>query len=242
MKTYNKIFTLVVLSLLSTTLSAQWGGKKVVGNGNVTTQTINTPDYDGIAVKGSMDVYLQKGREGVILVETDENIQEYIIVEVSNDQLQIRTKNNTYLKSRKGVKVYVPFESINEVSLTGSGDIETKDPIAADILELSVTGSGDVKLDVQTQNLEATVTGSGDMVLKGTTKSLEARVSGSGDFEATGLRSQSTEITVSGSGDARVNSEASLQARVIGSGDIRYTGNPATRDTKVSGSGSIKAN
>lgn len=222
-------------------IMAQWG-KKVVGNGNVTTRTVNTSNYDAIVATGSMDVHLQKGSEGTITVKTDENLQEYIIVEVENGALKIRTKKNTSLKTKKGIHVYVPFNDISEVSLTGSGDIDTEDTIESDDLEIRITGSGDVNLDVSANTVEATVTGSGDIVVNGNTADLEVRVTGSGDFDGDGLRSENTEAFVSGSGDVSVYASKYLKARVSGSGDIKYDGNPEKKDTKVSGSGSIKSN
>ncbi len=198
--------TLIRLSLVAGLLiagvqevQAQWGNKKVVGNGNVTTKTINTGNYDAIKGVGSMDVHLEKGSEGNITVTTDENLQEYIIVEVKDGALVIRTKKNIYLKTKKGIHVTVPFQDISEVSLVGSGDIDTKDPITANNLEVNVTGSGDVVLEVNSKMLEAKVTGSGDMELSGTTDELEVRVSGSGDFKGFDLQAQNTTASVSGS-------------------------------------------
>ncbi len=222
-------------------MMAQWG-EKVVGNGNVTTRTVNTDNYDAIKGIGSMDVHLQKGSEGTITVKTDENLQEYVIVEVENGALKIRTKKNTYLKTKKGIHVYVPFDDISEVSLTGSGDIDTEDTINSDELEINITGSGDVNLAVAANSVEATVTGSGDIEVTGNTTDLKVRVTGSGDFDGDGLRSENTNATVSGSGDASVYASKYLKARVSGSGDIEYDGNPEKRDTKVSGSGSISSN
>lgn len=241
--------TLVKLSIAAALMltgiqetKAQWGNKKVVGDGNVTTQTVSTSDYNSIRGIGSMDIHLEKGQEGSIRVKTDANLQEYIIVEVENDVLKIRIKKNTRLKTKNGIHVYVPFMDINEVSLVGSGDIDTRDTIKSDELDLKVTGSGDVKLSVDTNDLDAKITGSGDIVLTGKTKELDVTISGSGDFNGEDLSSESTTVQVSGSGDAFVNASGYLNARVNGSGDIRYGGNPAKQDTKVSGSGRISSN
>jgi hypothetical protein len=222
-------------------LMAQWG-KKVVGNGNVTTRTVNTSNYDGIKGIGSMDIHLQKGSEGTITVKTDENLQEYVIIEVENGILKIRTKKNTYLRTKKGIHVYVPFDDISEVSLTGSGDIDSESTINADNFEIGVTGSGDVNLEITANTIDADITGSGDIEVRGNTTSLEVSVKGSGDFNGAGLRSQNTDATVSGSGDVTVYASKYLKARVSGSGGIKYDGNPEKTDTKVSGSGSIRSN
>ncbi|KAA3620558.1 MAG: DUF2807 domain-containing protein [Flavobacterium sp.] len=238
----NFVIMLSLVLMSSGEALAQWGSKKVEGNGNVTTRTVNTSNYDAIKNFGSIDVHLRKGTEGTIMVKTDENLQEYIIVEVVNNALKIRTENNVSLKTRKGIHVYVPFDDISEVSLTGSGDVDTEDTINGDELKLKLTGSGDVDLVVGANSVNATLTGSGDVAVRGTTTNLNVKITGSGDFNGNDLRAQNTEVTVSGSGDASVYASKFLKARVHGSGDVRYNGNPDKRDTKVSGSGRISMN
>lgn len=223
-------------------LAAQWGNKKVVGNGNVTSVTVNTSDYHGIKGIGSMDIHLEKGTEGSIVVKTDSNLQEYIVVEVEDGVLKISSKKNTNLQTKKGIHVYVPFMDISEVTLVGSGDVDTKDTVKSASLLVKVTGSGDVRLAVDATDLEAKITGSGDVVLNGNTTNLDVTITGSGDFDGDGLNADSTNAQVSGSGDASVNASKYLNARVFGSGDIKYGGNPEKRDTKVSGSGRISSN
>ena len=242
MNTIAKITLALTLSLFGISESnAQWN-KKVVGNGDITTKKITTQSYDKIKAVGSMDVHLERGNEGNISVTTDSNIQEYVIAEVKDNTLVLRTKKNINLKTKKGIHITVPFEAISGVSLVGSGDIDTKDTIKNDSFDVAVTGSGDVNLAVESNTLDAKVTGSGDMVLTGKATNLEVKVSGSGDFKGNSLNAENTQAYVSGSGDVEVTASKSIKARVNGSGDIEYSGNPDNSDTKVMGSGSISSN
>ncbi|PKA84295.1 putative autotransporter adhesin-like protein [Ulvibacter sp. MAR_2010_11] len=234
--------TLTIFFLGLSEVNAQWKHEKVVGNGNVTTKTVNTSDYTEIKAVGSMDVHLHKGTEGTITVTTDENLQEYIIVEVQDgNTLVIKTKNNTSLTTKNGIHVTVPFQDIKGVSLVGSGDIDSKNTIQSDAFEVSVTGSGDLVLDIDANELDAKVTGSGDMKLSGKAQTLELKLSGSGNFMGGSMISQNVQVYVSGSGDAEVMAKSNIKARVNGSGDIRYSGSPEKSDTKVMGSGSIRS-
>jgi Putative auto-transporter adhesin, head GIN domain len=242
MKTIVKIALASLLTLSFSQSYAQWGQKKVVGNGNVTTKTISTGDYDSIKGVGSLDIHLVKGVEGTISVTTDENLHEYLEIEVNNNELVIKVKNNYNLKSKKGIHISVPFEDINSLSMVGSGDIDTKDTIKADTFEVNVTGSGDIEVSLDTNSLQAKVTGSGDITLAGNTKMLDVTVTGSGDFKGYDLISDITDVEVSGSGDAKVYAKESIKARVSGSGDISYKGNPERKDTKTAGSGNISSN
>ncbi|MDC7997770.1 head GIN domain-containing protein [Gilvibacter sediminis] len=239
MKTTIKLLSvLFILSALPA--QAQWGSKKVKGNGNVTTETVSTGDYDVVAAVGPMDVYLVSGTEGTISVEADSNFHEYIEIETNGDQLVVKIKKNYNLKSKNPIKVTVPFEDLSGVKLTGSGDVMTRDAISADNFNAAVTGSGDVSLEVNADNASFKITGSGDMRLKGSADMATLKISGSGDFDGKMFRTQNAEVSISGSGDATVFAEGNLKARVNGSGDITYGGNPNV-DKKVSGSGTISS-
>lgn len=232
----------VILSVSA--VNAQWwGNEKIKGNGEMVTNNRSTPDYDKISLVGSMDVELVAGNEGEIKVEAESNLQEYILTEVKGGTLKISTEEGVSLQPsrRHSIKITVPFEDIEGVAITGSGDIWNSDKITARNFKTSVTGSGDLKLFVNTQNLKGSVTGSGDLTLKGTAQKFDCTVTGSGDFMAYDLNAEEVHATVSGSGDIEVNASEVLMARVSGSGDISYQGNPKKQDFKTSGSGSISS-
>ena len=179
--------------------------------------------------------------KGKITLEGESNLLDYIITEVKDGNLIVKTENHINLSPswNKTVKITIPFKDINQVSLAGSGDLWNEDKITSNNLKVALAGSGDVVLNIEASTVESSLAGSGDLTLKGKTNSLEARVAGSGDFHGFDLQSNNTDVSVAGSGDAQVVCNGSLKARVAGSGDIKYTGNPKTEDTKVAGSGSI---
>ena len=229
----------IALTLLSYNTSfAQF--KKVKGNGNITTKTHTTSDYHKVAVVGSMDVILEKGTEGSIRVTTDENIHEYVTIESNKGVLKIKIKNYVNIKSKKSIHITVPFTSLDNVSLDGSGSVLTNDQIKSDQFEAEISGSGEMNLDIDVNRVNAKVNGSASLKIIGTATDLEIKVIGSGDFDGGSLIAQNVEANVIGSGNALVVAKSSIKARVYGSGDIKYLGNPSTIDNKVLGSGDIE--
>ncbi|OUR91053.1 DUF2807 domain-containing protein [Flavobacteriales bacterium 34_180_T64] len=223
---------------------ANWGSDKIKGNGKVTTITRTTSDYDGIKCAGSFDYILVAGTEGKITIEGEENLLKYVVTEIKDNNLIIKTEKNINLSPSKNktIKITIPFKDISEVSLAGSGDLWNEDKITATDFEVSLAGSGDVVLNIEASSIEGNLAGSGDLTLKGNTNNLEANVAGSGDFHGFDLQSNNTDVSLAGSGDAKVVCNEVLKARVAGSGDIKYRGNPKKEDTKVNGSGSISSN
>ncbi len=237
-----KTIILVVATVMTFSCAeAQWGGKKVKGNGKIKTEKRSTSDYEGIHCAGSFDYMLVAGKEGQITLEGEENLLEFIVTEVRDGKLIVKTEKGKNIQTSRNntIKITIPFESIDNVSLSGSGDLWSEGVIASENFSASITGSGDVILDIKTTSTKANVTGSGDLTLKGTTDNLEADVTGSGDFHGFDLQSTNTDVSVTGSGDAAVVCNGNFKARVSGSGDIEYKGKPQKEDTKVSGSGSI---
>lgn len=235
------ILLLAAIMFASVSHAQWWGGKRVKGNGNMTTETRTTGDYDGVKCAGSMDYILVAGTEGKITLEGEENLLKHIVTEIKNGNLIVKVEKGINLSTswNKTIKVTIPFKDISSVSLAGSGDLWNEDKITATNFDVSLAGSGDVIINVEASSVKGSIAGSGDLTVKGKTNSLTAKVAGSGDFHGFDLQSNHTVVSVAGSGDAKVVCNESLKARVAGSGDIEYKGNPSKEDTKVSGSGSI---
>ncbi len=233
--------TLIVMTLLLT-MSSLYAQKKIKGNGNMTTITRNTSDYDVIKCAGAFDYILVAGTEGNITIEGESNLLAHIITETNGKTLVIKTEDRINLipSGKKSIKITIPFRDINKVSLAGSGNMWSVDTIKAENFEVALAGSGDIKLKIETSSTKGKVAGSGDLELMGTTGKLDISVSGSGDFEGFGLHANDVEANVAGSGEIELVCNGNLKARVAGSGNIKYKGNPKTEDTKVAGSGKVK--
>ncbi len=239
--TMKKILILGVSMLCMTFTYAQWG-KKIKGNGNIITENRNTGPYDAIFISGSFDVELVDGKEGELTLKGEENLLEYIVTEIRDGKLVVKVEKGINLSPsswKKGIFITIPVESVDAVTLSGSGDIVGKKTITTDNFKTDISGSGDISLSVSAISVKASISGSGDITLAGKTEDFEVRVSGSGDVNAYELSAKNVTANVSGSADIEVTATETIQARVSGSGDISYRGNPKKIDTKTSGSGDI---
>ena len=235
-----KSITLVVFLFSVTTSCAQWGkSKRVKGDGNITTENRSTGDYDGLKSSGPMNFKLVEGKEGNITIEGDANLIQYIITKVEGGKLIVKVENGINLRPTKAIVVTVPYQSINSVSLAGSGDIKNSGTIKANHFDVSLAGSGDIDLKISSNTVESSIAGSGDIQLSGSTKDLTTKVAGSGDFDGSDLYITNVTAKITGSGGANVVCNGELKVRITGSGDVKYSGKPTNKDTKVTGSGSV---
>lgn len=241
MKTIIKIS--ICSLLITATIQAQsWkNSERIKGNGNEIIEKRTTSSYDDIKIMGAYDIELFAGTEGQITITAEENLMQFIKIEVDNNVLKIYTEKNKNLNSSSGknLKIAIPFETLSGVTLTGSGEIITKNKIKSSQFALNLTGSGNLKLDIEADEIDTNLSGSGNITLDGKTNNLNNTISGSGGINTYNLDTKNADVTISGSGDIKVFCSESLKARVSGSGDIFYKGEPKIKDTKVSGSGKI---
>ncbi|MVT39420.1 hypothetical protein GO495_02375 [Chitinophaga oryziterrae] len=214
-------------------------GRHIKGSGHVTTATKNVGSYKTVSVHSSVDVYVTQGPEAAVVIEAEDNIIPYIIIEEDGGELSIRQKNNTSYSTSHPIKIKLTAPDITGLNLTSSGSIHLVNTIDnEESVTLSVTGSGEIKGNIHTPEVKANITGSGDMTITGETRDIEYEGTGSGDFRAKGLKAENATVSLTGSGDADINASAKLEANTTGSGDVNYYGNPQVTSNKT-GSGDV---
>ena len=237
MKTFTSI---LVLLIVTTSINAQVFTKKIKGNGDFKTELRTVSNFDKIGVAGSFDVELIKGNKSEITIKADENLLEYIITEVENGKLKIKTKKGYQLKATKTIKIIATFSNLEVIAMAGSGDIFSKDEINSENLKLSLAGSGTINLTVSTTNLKTSIAGSGNINLNGNSTKFNCSITGSGNINAYELEADIIKVSTAGSGNANVHATNEINASTAGSGNINYKGNPKIEKTNSVGSGNIR--
>ena len=194
--------------------------KKIKGSGNIISENRELTNFSSINLIGGIDVNIKFSDKYNCTVVSDENLIPYIKTEVVNNNLQISINKN--YSSIEGIEVNVNAPEYDEVSISGSGDINI--------------------IDFKNDNLSLNISGSGDITANGEVQTLIAKISGSGDIISAELISKSATITINGSGDAKIWASDSISAQINGSGDIEYSGNPINVKSKINGSGDIISN
>jgi hypothetical protein len=216
------------------------GGKRVTGNGVMSTQQRNLGDFNGVDVSGPVKVFISQNSVSSVKIEGDENLLEYIEIENNGDELDIRTRRGYNLRPRTGIKIYVTAPSFDELAVTGAGELKTQTKISsAKNMDIRVTGSGDMILNIDAPSINTNITGSGNIKINGGTRNFSTEVTGSGEVHAFDLLSESTDVEISGSGDVEVFASKQLKISISGSGDVKYKGNPSVNQS-IHGSGNIR--
>lgn len=226
--------------LLFTTFVILFGCDSYVqerGNGTITVQERAIENFEEIQVKGNFEVFLRKSDTPGLTITTDENLHEYIEVEVDGDVLEIKSTRN--LRSKEGIKLLIEYTDLMAVMAGGASVIQSDDTITGDYLRLEMSGAGAMDLSVDLKALKVNISGAGAMELKGKVMEQNIQMSGAGGLNAKELVSQKCKIEISGVGGASVYVQKELNASVSGVGGITYSGNPTEVKTEISGLGTI---
>jgi hypothetical protein len=211
----------------------------------IVSETRNVSGFTGISSGGAFKVYVTLGEKESFRIEAKEETLKLITTVVEDGILKIKYTKDNYLNSMRKknfnpgpVNIYITAISLNNLNVSGSGDMKIEGTVKADKLTTSVSGSGDLYLNVSANSYFASISGSGQTNVSGSARVVDVKVSGSGDFKGKDLKTESSEVKVSGSGSIALIANNSLAAAISGSGHVRYSGD-AKVTTSKSGSGKV---
>ena len=207
--------------MISTSAFSKCDDEKIKGNGKVVSKERALTSFDKINLAGSIDIIIDQNGKEAVTVETDENIQDYIITEVKDGTLNIHLKEHYDVNATK-LTVRVNCSKLKSINSGGSGDVKTLSAISGDDFSISHGGSGDFDLNFAVKKLKISHAGSGDYILKGNAEEFNLSSAGSGDVNAKELACTTAKISSAGSGDVVLKKGVTASVSSVGSGDVSY--------------------
>lgn len=258
MRTKGLLAIIMLLGLFCTVQAAD----HVKGNGNLTTKKIKIDDYNAIKIDGVIDFsYEQSDAAPYIEVTVDENLHEYVNINIKDRELTVGFKgvkvdhyskfivktNSKWLKEVKaaGNANFMINSTLtgDEVKIKANSNclVQLKKTVKVGKLDLNVSGSANMVVsDLEADKLECSINGSGTITLKkGKTKEGEYSITSSGEIMAFGVAVPELNCKMTGNGTMEVHATDNLKANVVGKGNIRYKG-PTAVQQKVIGKGSVE--
>lgn len=216
-----------------------FSGKRIKGNGRLTTETRSVADFEDLVLEGPMEVYLSQGSLEAARISAESNIQPYIKLEHRGDKLVVGFRNHISLSTTRQIKLYLSVPRLQQLNAVGSGTIKVQDTLKSDgKITLRITGSGNIELFMNAPELAADIIGSGNIEVGGDTREVSLNILGSGDFKGKDLKSETASVKIAGSGDATLFASIKLKSTILGSGDVYYLGDPSL-ETSTTGSGKV---
>ncbi|RKS20485.1 putative autotransporter adhesin-like protein [Flavobacterium endophyticum] len=232
----------------------------LTANSQTKTENRTIGTFSKIESSGSSKIILVSSDSNTLTLEGDEKSLQYLVTEVKGNTLKIYYESSKKISFKGGsVTVRVPFKKLDGVSLSGSGNISSDATIKTDNFAASLNGSGKINLNVAstgntsakldgsgklelylaTNKTNAEINGSGKLTLKGKTSNFTGNVNGSGQLNASEFTSETSDVSVHGSGNLMTATTGTLTANVHGSGTVKYNGEPKKINKNVNGSGKV---
>lgn len=208
------------------------------GNGDIVVEEWNLSQFDEIDLLGNYDVELIPSDEFRIEVETDENLFEFIEVDVRGGVLSVESTRR--IEASEGIFVKVYFEELEGIMAGGAAKITSSETIFIRRFEVQMSGAGLIDLDIEGGELEVGISGAGSVRLAGNVRDLQVSMSGAGELKAYDLKTEYCRVEISGVGGAEVFVTEELEAQVSGVGGVTYIGDPEHVRKNVSGLGNVE--
>lgn len=229
----------LILALFTSCISSQ-SFMPVKGIGSAIEKSYDVSGFNGIDVSGGFDVILSQGESESVVLRAQENLYEYIHVEVDNGILRIYTKNNLW--PTRPLEARIMFRDINRLNVSGGGDVTAETIIKAADLDINMSGGGDLETNVNADDLSCHISGGGDANINGSAAKINIQMTGGGDLEST-INAEVIFCSISGGGDLKLMSDkeaTEVRFEITGGGDADARVNTADLNCFLSGGGNAK--
>ncbi|MFB6340603.1 head GIN domain-containing protein [Saccharicrinis sp. FJH62] len=234
---------LLIVAVLTLTLVAFDAPKDDIdirGNGDVIITSRAVSSFSELKIDGVFNIYLLQGDQEKVEVETDENLQDVVIVRNKDNELRIKTKDDINIKHSTKSNIYITLRNINKMEINSVGKTECKDILNLDRLSLEVNSVGKTIMKIDCNQLNAEVNAVGAVILEGKAKSANIEHTGVGSMSAYHFNVAYLSLEHSGIGSVEAYATKELSISSDGIGSVRYKGPAEVTKLETSGIGSVK--
>lgn len=210
----------------------------ISGDGKVVSQPRDLSEFNGIKVGSGIDVFLTQGEPQSVVVEADENLQEWIRTEVNGNVLRIFTDKT--IRSARSKKVHITCKTLDQLEISSAGDITSLNRFKTESIRIELSSAGDLEFELDADEINLSMSSAGNANLKGTANKLRADLSSAGDLNAFDLETKIADVSVSSAGNARVYVTEEASFRSSSAGSIHYRGEPNIKNISTSSAGSVR--
>ena len=215
---------------------------EVKGNGNVISREIPVSSFIRLHISGKGLIELHQSDEEKVIVETDENLQEFFYAVNSGRTLyvSVETKLRKPVFTVCRIKIYLRQIDVLYVR-NENANLVCADQIAlTSPLEIKVQSVGNTELDINAPAIKILYQSEGNIILKGRCESLSVNNQSQGDFNSRDLIADRLTINNMAQGNVLLYADREIRIKHFGEGYIHYSGKAVVKDILQYGHGEIK--
>ena len=214
-------------------------GRRIRGNGHITSQTRSVSGFRNVEVSGAIDVYVKQDSATSVKVEADDNILEYVQVHTNGSTLEIYTESGFNLRPSNKIKVFLTNPGFDGLDISGACTITSENELtSSERINLNLSGASEGRLAINAPSVIIEVSGASTAELKGRTKDLDVSAHGASRVRGYDLMTENSDVNISGASHAELYASVSLDGEASGASSVYYMGN-ASNNIRPSGASHV---
>ncbi len=191
----------------------------ITGSGNVVTREVNVSGFSNINLNGIMSVVITQGSKESVKVETDDNLQDKIVVENKGNTLYVKNSKGNWKQSKKMV-VYITFRNVDEIVNNLVGTLTGDNLIKQQQLNYKSSAVGRTSLELEVKDLKLDLSAVGKTTLEGKATNCDMKNSSVGYVDASDLAVDNLTLDNSAVGALDYNAKNMVSMRNNGIGRV----------------------
>ena len=195
---------------------------EIKGNGNIVSREIEVSSFIRLHLSGKGLIELHQSDDEKVVVETDENLQEYFNIVNSGRTLYVSAegeiKRPAYTQCM--IKVYLRQIETLYVRNEGADVVCPEELFLPGPLEIKIQSLGNTQLFISSPSVKILSQCQGNVILKGRCRYVEIKNQSQGDFDASELLAEDLTIKNMAQGNVKLNASNSIKITHMGQGFI----------------------
>jgi hypothetical protein len=216
---------------------------KVKGDGNIVSKEISVNSYIRLHISLGGLVELYQANEEKVIIETDENLQDYIDIENSGRTLYVNTEGKWRIPEFTSLKVKVYYRQLYNLynasengTLVCANTLRSGEPVEIKIHSDKSTST----LDIDAASVKLITACVGNVQIKGDCNVLEINAKSQGNLNAREMKAKNVTLKNYSQGNIDLFADETLTISNYGQGNIHYWGSGVLKDIKQYGDGEVR--
>ena len=203
---------------------------RIQGSGNLLSENRDFSAFHSVHIATAGKVLLTQSDSQKVKVTVDDNLMQYIRLNVTNNVLTIDIEPNVSLQDMH-LTIDVSMPQLFELHTSSAGNFIGQSLFIGDEFRLFSSSAGNIFLNLEADYLFTSLSSAGNANLSGTVSTHDAIISSAGGLHAFGLNTDTTTISLSSAGNAEIFVNDLLNATLSSAGSLFYKGNPVINAT-----------
>jgi hypothetical protein len=208
------------------------------GSGNITKEKrdIIIP-FEKIASSSGITVIVEQGSTASIEVETDDNIQQYVITKVENGTLVVKVEGSIHTESPINVSIKMPL--IKGLESSSGSTISSKNTLRGTEISLTSSSGSEIEAVLEYEKVTCDSSSGSNITVSGKALNLQTSTSSGSEIDAEELAANEITADASSGSFTKVKPIVKLKGTASSGSSITYYQKPRTIIKEESSGGSV---